>query len=257
MIIDVFIRHLQILSSESLSIATLVVCYVAILLYKKFWGLNGLYSYVIIAVIASNIQVLKGAYFKHYEDPIALGTIVYSTTFLASDAITEFYGVRAAKQCIWMSFGASFLMLALMFLTIGYGPLSETDNLSSRFNIAHAAIETIFKPAPSIFLASLIAYGTSQLTDIFIFSRIRNYTAGRYLGFRAFFSVAIASLIDALVFNGLAWKIFSPTPLSWQHLTSSYIIPNYMLQIIIALLNIPTFYLLKKIKTCTADLNSK
>ncbi len=255
---DLLVKYLQLLSPECLSIMSLMVCYTAIALHLRFWQVSGLYVYTVLAIIIANLQVLKAAHFAFYSEPVALGTIVYSTSFLASDVITEFFGPKAAKKGVWLSFSCSFIMLSLMMLTIGYAPLNIDNNSEYiHFNAAHNALATIFTPAPAILAASLIAYGTSQFTDIFIFSKIRQFTGQQYLWVRIFFSVMIAAWIDALVFNVLAWKIFNSSPVSWTILFNSYIISNYFLQIIIAILNIPVFYILKKIVKCTQNSTSQ
>jgi uncharacterized integral membrane protein (TIGR00697 family) len=199
-------------------------------------------------MIVANLQVLKATYFIGYSEPVALGTIVYSTSFLASDVINEFFGPDAAKKGVWISFASTFLLSILMILTLGYAPLSvDYTSEFAHFNTAHEALSIIFTPTPAIFAASLIAYATSQFTDIFLFSRIKRLTGDDYLWVRVFFSVLIAAFIDALIFNTLAWRIFSPMPVSWSVLFYSYVLGNYIIQIIIAVLNVPVFYILKKI----------
>jgi uncharacterized integral membrane protein (TIGR00697 family) len=243
-----FIQYLQSFSPEAISLMTLAACYSAIIFAKKLWQISGLYVYIVIAMIVANLQVLKATMFIGYAEPVVLGTIVYSTSFLASDAINEFYGPDAARRGVWISFASSFLMLALMLLTLGYAPLN-VDQTSEyfRFNEAHNALKLIFTPIPAIFAASLIAYATSQFTDIFIFTKIKEFTGDKYVWMRVFFSVLIAALIDAIVFNVLAWRIFNPKPIPWNILFYSYILGNYIIQIIIAAFNVPVFYILKKI----------
>jgi queuosine precursor transporter len=239
---------LQGFSPEFLSILTLVVCYAAIALNFRLWKLSGLYVYIVVAMITANMQVLKATIFRGFTEPIALGTIVYSSSFLASDAINEFFGPNEAKKAVWISFASMLLLSILMILTLGYAPLN-IDFLSeyAHFNKAHDALGVIFTPAPAIFAASLIAYGASQFSDIFIFSKIKQFTGAQYLWVRVFFSVLLAAFIDAIVFNTLAWRLFSPTPVSWNILFYSYILGNYVIQIMIAAFNVPIFYILKKI----------
>ena len=72
----------------------LVIVFSSILIFLKFFGEVGLYVYTSIAVIAANIQVLKIVKFPFFSDPIALGTILFASTFLCTDILSEYYGVN-------------------------------------------------------------------------------------------------------------------------------------------------------------------
>lgn len=242
------IAYLQSLSPELVMILTLILCYSAIIVMTKFWQKEGLYIYIVIAIIACNMQVLKAIEFNWYSEPIALGTLVYASTFLASDVITELYGATAARKSICLSFAGSILLLLLMIYTLGIKPINITDTSEhTHFNEAHNALSIIFSPNAAILIASLIAYITSQLTDIFIFSKLKKLTQNAYLWLRTLFSTAIAALIDTVIFNIFAWIIFAQQPIGWHSLIFTYIIGAYVLQMLVAIFNIPTFYLLLKI----------
>ena len=105
----------------------------------------------------------------------------------------------------------------------------------------------IFSPNAALLVASLTAYITSQLTDIFIFSKLKKLTKNSYLWLRTLCSITIAALVDAIIFNILAWVIFAPQPIGWHSLIFTYIIGAYILQMFVAMFNIPAFYLLLKI----------
>jgi uncharacterized integral membrane protein (TIGR00697 family) len=241
------VQYLQSLSPELVTILTLLLCYACIIIMTKFWGKEGLYIYSVIAIITCNMQVLKAMEFTWYSEPIALGTIVYASTFLASDVITELYGSNAARKSIYLGFAGSILLLLLMILALGLKPLNITNSSdNNHFNEAHQALSLIFSPNAALLVASLTAYVASQLTDIFIFSKLKNLTKNAYLWLRTFCSITIAALVDAIIFNILAWMIFSPQPIGWHSLIFTYIIGAYVLQMFVALFNIPTFYLLLK-----------
>ena len=57
-----------------------------------------MYIYTVIAVIGANIQVLKIVDFPFFSNPIALGTILFASTFLTTDILTEYYGSKFAKK---------------------------------------------------------------------------------------------------------------------------------------------------------------
>ena len=69
----------------------LIIVFISILIFLKFFGEVGLYVYTSIAVIAANIQVLKIVKFSFFAEPIALGTILFASIFLCTDILAEYY----------------------------------------------------------------------------------------------------------------------------------------------------------------------
>lgn len=242
------ILYLQLFNPISVSLLTLAVCYMAILVMVKLWGKAGLYIYTTVALLACNIQVLKAVFFTGYVEPVALGTIVYASIFLSSDTITELYGAKSARKSVLLSFAASILLLLLMILALGLKPLDiAADSPHLHFNQAHQALALIFTPNLAIITASLTAYVISQYTDIYIFSTLRRLTNRAHLWIRTLVSVSTAAIFDSLIFNILAWMVFSSNPISWHSLFFTYVFGAYILQLIVATLNIPVLYLLLKI----------
>ena len=74
------------------------------LIFLKLFGYIGLYIYSAIAVIAGNIQVLKTVDFYYSFEPVALGTILFTSTFLCTDILSEYYDSKKAKMNILISF---------------------------------------------------------------------------------------------------------------------------------------------------------
>ena len=104
---------------------TLFFCLFVILILLKLFGEAGLYVYTVLAIIGANIQVLKIVDFPFFSNPIALGTILFSTTFLTTDILAEYYGEKFARRNILIGFISFLLMTIFMLFTIGFTPLSE------------------------------------------------------------------------------------------------------------------------------------
>lgn len=238
------IHYLWQFDVELINLYMLFFCYLAILIMAKFWQLSGLYSYTSIAIIAANLQILTATKVSWYSEPIALGTIVYTSTFLANDLITELYGLKAARRNILLSFATVIVFLGLMILNLAIKPNVE---LEDHFKEAYWATWLLFTPNVIILTASLIAYLLSQLLDIYLFAKIKNFTKSKYLFIRAFISLSIASLLDSLLFNSLAWIILNPSPISWHNMIYSYVITAYFLQLIIIAINTVVFYFIRLI----------
>lgn len=241
MLIDL-IQTLSNLPSEAILCMEYLTCLVTIICMARFFGKGGLFAYIVLAIIIGNIQVLKTASFSFLNFHVALGTIVFSSTFIVTDILSEFYGASEARKAVWLGFVATLFVTVIMFLTIGIKPVDSTME-------AHRAIESIFLPLPSLFFASLISYLICQHLDIWIFQGIRRMTNGKYLGLRTVISSAASSLLDNIIFSTLAFLVFAPHPVSIKELVYTYILGTYIFRIAIVILQTPTIYLIRSMRT--------
>jgi len=208
-----------------------------------FLGKTGIYVYMALGVIVGNLQVLKAMTLTGFSQPVAMGTIVFMTTFLATDILAERYGKEAAQKAIWCGFVGIIFTTGIMILTLGMPPLPPSDQ-NGFFNEAHYAIQTLFLPAPALFVASLTSYLISQYVDVRLFLLIKRVTEGRLLWLRSFLSTATSSLLDNIMFSVLAWKILVPLDIDTSTLIFTYILGTYTLRLLATGLNAPVMYLI-------------
>ena len=219
---------------EILSLSTLIICFMTILLMLRLYGKTGLYVYSAIAVIGSNIQVLKLTKYTLIQDPVALGTVLFSTTFLVDNILNEYFGEKSAKRGVWISF-LGYLFFAIVMRVADMHPAVDHAECFS----LHKEIHRIFSPTLILFISSLMAYFISQYTDIFIFSALKKISKGKYVSWRAMISMCIAAFVDNCVFSALAWIVFSDHPISLISLWKTYICITYFIRLIIAILCVP------------------
>lgn len=216
---------------------------VLILCMARFFGQAGLYVYGVLAIIIGNIQVLKGVQLTFWENPVALGTIIFSSSFVTTDTLTECFGTRAARRAVGLGFMASLFITGSMLLTLGVTPLDVLpSNENYHFVEAHHAMTVLFAPSVAILGASIIAYICSQLLDITIFQRLRRTSNNIGLWMRSGVSTAIAFLIDNTIFSVFAWVIFSQAPVSLHVLIWTYILGTYILRLITMVAYMPIVY---------------
>lgn len=248
------IKYLQNIPVEINSILLLSTCIIATLSLFKLFGKQGLHIYCIVAIIAANIQVLKVVQFDFYPYPVALGTIVFASTYLSSAILSEHFGELAAQQNIWYCFCAQILMTLFMLITIGHKPLFSNDSIIplsislspktiENIKQTEQAIATLFTPLPRFLFASLISFIISQKVGIFIFNLIKKLTLNQYLWLRTLTLFISSALIDTFMFNLLAWKLLSPHPLDFTMILHTYIICTLITQWFVIILSIPMVYL--------------
>ena len=230
----------------------LILCFLSILVFLRLFGYVGLYVYSAIAIIAANIQVLKQANFNFFSSinekiipfyepsPIALGTILFASTFLCTDILSEYYGKEKARKNVLIGFCSFFLMTILMLVTIGIQP-AEDEWVS----MVQESLAILFTPMTSIFVASMIAYLISQYFDIWFFSYLKTVSSNKLLWLRNNVSTAVSSLIDNTIFSIFAWIILNPNPFPLSDVIMTFILGVYLLRVFIALLDTPFIYLAK------------
>jgi len=228
----------------------LILCFLSILVFLRLFGYVGLYVYSAIAIIAANIQVLKQANFNFFSSinekiipfyepsPIALGTILFASTFLCTDILSEYYGKEKARKNVLIGFCSFFLMTILMLVTIGIQP-AEDEWVS----MVQESLAILFTPMTSIFVASMIAYLISQYFDIWFFSYLKTVSSNKLLWLRNNVSTAVSSLIDNTIFSIFAWIILNPNPFPLSDVIMTFILGVYLLRVFIALLDTPFIYL--------------
>ena len=228
---------LNLLNTELVWLLLLIFCFSSILIFLKLFGYVGIYIYSALAVIAGNIQVLKTVDFFYSPEPVALGTILFASTFLCTDILSEYYGREKARINILIGFSAFLFMTLLMIITIGFKPSSE--------DWIQGSLSNVFTPMTRFFIASMIAYLISQYFDVWFYNYIKNITYKKFLWLRNNLSTILSSLVDNTVFSLFAWILLNPEPLNVYNVIMIYILGTYLLRIIIALLDTPLIYIAK------------
>ena len=190
---------------------------------------------------------MKIVNFPFFINPIALGTILFATTFLATDILSEYYGAKFAKKNILVGFVGFLLMTVIMLFTLGFTPL-DLNYVDQEYAWAlpiQNHLLGIFLPFPIFFAASMIAYLFSQYFDVWFYEKISKLTNKKFLWLRNNVSTMISSLLDNTIFSLFAWIIFNPDPLDFKTVLFTFILGTYFLRIIVAILDTPFIYLAK------------
>ncbi len=215
--------------NELLWLGMLVTNFLAILLVYRLFGKLGLYIWIPIAAIVANIQVVK--YVELLGLTATLGNIVYASSFLVTDILSENYGRKEAGRAVAVGFAALIAMVVLMNLALLFEP-HPTDE-------AHPHLTAIFSLMPRITLASLIAYVVSQYHDVWAYSFWRRRIPGaRRIWIRNNLSTLVSQLIDSVVFTLAAFYGVVP----WSVLLE-IVLTTYVLKALVAVADTPLVYL--------------
>ena len=199
----------------------------AVLVFR-FFGKEGLYVLVVASVIVANIQVTKTVVL--FGLTATLGNVLYGSTFFATDVLSEVYGKREARRCVWLGFVAMGLVVVWMLFGLGFVPGPE--------DLAHESLVTVFGLMPRVAAGSLVAYLVSQHHDIAAFHFWKARTRGRFLWLRNCASTMVSQAIDSALFCFIAlWGLYDTG--TWLEILAT----TYILKWVVALLDTPFLYL--------------
>lgn len=240
-----FYTFLHSLPPEWIWLAQLFAVYGLQLLLLRLFGADGLKMFIILAVIGAGIMLMKPVQFSVMPSPLALGTILFVATYLATDMLSEYYGAATARKAVWMGFAGNASFLLIEQFTLAYRPLTAAEAGAewSWALASHPAMEVLFAPAPALMLAGFTAYLVSQFLDIWLYERIRKTTNNKGLWLRNNGSTIVSTLVDNTVFSVMAFMILAAQPVPMKELVVTYIFGAALMRWGIALFDTPFLYL--------------
>lgn len=199
----------------------------------RFFGRQGLFVLVVASLIVANIQVTKTVVL--FGLTATLGNALYGSVFFATDILSEVYGKREARRCVWLGF----LAVGLVLLWMGFG----LKFVPAPSDIHHDALVQVFGALPRIVAGSLVAYLVSQHHDVWAFHFWRNLTGGRHLWLRNCASTMVSQAFDTLLFCFIAlWGLY-PVEI-WLEI----LLTTYILKWVVALIDTPFIYLAARLR---------
>ncbi len=207
----------------------LIVNFGGILLAFKIFKKTGLYVWIAVSIIIANIQVIKTV--GLFGIVTTLGNIIYATTFLATDILSEIYGKKEARKGVYIGIFSMVMTTIIIQLSLMFRP-DPSD-------FSQGALETIFTILPRITIASISAYIVSQLHDVWAYNFWKKKNPHIWL--RNNLSTMVSQLIDSLIFVTIAfWGVFELSVFIQIAVTT------YVLKWVVAALDTPFIYIAKK-----------
>lgn len=199
----------------------------ATVIIYRYFGKIGLYALVPFNLILCNIQVLKLVSLLGFNT--TLGNILYTSVFLSTNMLNEFYGKQAARTAVLIGFVMLILATVYMQVALIYIPASD--------DFIQPHLEAIFNFMPRLALASLAAYLCSQLHDIWAYQLLLRKTQGRWLWLRNGLATLSSQLIDSVVFCLVAfWGVFG------QQVLLEILFTTFVFKAIVTCLDTPFIY---------------
>lgn len=212
----------------------------SVLVVFKLFGKAGIYAYVGFATILANIQACKSI--ELCGIATTAGSVLYASTFLCTDILSEKYGKKYAAKAVWLGVFVNIMWLAGTQLTLWFTP-SASDYIQP-------SLEVVFGMVPRISAASLISYIISQRIDVFLYHLIWKKTGNNDKGLwiRNNGSTLVSQFVDSILFVTIA---FAGT-MKWN-IFLEIMFTTYLFKAIVAICDTPFAYLARKINTKSED----
>jgi hypothetical protein len=225
--------------NELIFVGSVLIYLGSVLLLYRMFGKNGLFAFSIFGTLLGNIAVCKCVDLFGFST--TAGNVLYASTFLITDILSEKYGKKEAAKAVKYSFTIMILWLIGTQLILLLTP-NANDYVNESFKV-------VFGLAPRITIASLIGFVCSQNIDVFLYHFIWKKTGeGKAkLWLRNNGSTLISQAIDTVIFTTLAFWGTYPTDVFLSILFTTYIF-----KAVVAIIDTPFMYCARKIK-CLED----
>ena len=152
--------------NELLLTGSVVFIFSSVLLVYYIFGKTGLYCLSAIVTVLANIEVLILVNAFGVEQ--TLGNVLFASTFLITDILSEYEGKKAANKAVWIGVFSTLFFLLLSQSWLLYMP-SENDFMAD-------SIHTVFSTTPRMLLSSLAVYAVSQVFDVWLYHKWWTFT---------------------------------------------------------------------------------
>ena len=205
-----------------------LVIFAALLICYKIFGKVGVIAWVGMATILANIITAKQADILGMST--AIGTVLFASTFLATDILTEFHSLQDARKAVLVGLFADVMLIVATQIALAYIP--------SEFDYANESMQTLFSLNLRISLASAVMYLVANLGDVYLFSKLKE--RGGALWVRNNVATILCNCLENFGFIALAFAGIYDAATIIEIAVSTSII-----EAIVALLDTPFLYIAK------------
>lgn len=173
---------------------------------------------------------------------LTAGVMIWPVVFITSDLINEYFGKPGVKTISYLTAALIAYAFIVIFVTMHLSPAdfwlnaNNTDPKGNAFDV-NFAFNKIFSQGQRIIIGSIAAFLLGQLTDVFVFQKLRKMTGAKKLWLRATGSTLVSQLIDSYVVLFIAF---------YGNFETSLIIAigitNYIYKFIVAIVLTPVIY---------------
>ena len=216
----------------TLGFINILVTFSLVVLIERLFKKDGLIVWVSIASIIANLTVCK--MIDVFNFTTSLGNVIFASTFLATDILSEKYSAKEARKSVYLSIFSSITFIIITQLTLVFIPSSE--------DVVQESMKSLFSINLRTSIASMGMFFIANMLDIYIYNKLKEKLPKK-LWLRNNVATITCNCIENYFFNTFAFLgIFSiPTIISIATTTT-------IIEIIIAICDTPFLYMSKRLK---------
>ena len=208
----------------------IIVVFSFVILIEKLFKKEGLYVWLSIATILANLTVCK--MIDVFGFTTSLGNVLFASTFLATDIMSEKYSKEDAKRGIYVSLFSGIVFIVITQITLLFNPSVD--------DVVNDAMKVLFNVSIRTTAASMFMFFISNMADIHIYNKLKEKYPKK-LWLRNNISTIFCNCLENYFFNTLAFIGIFSLPVIISIATTTTII-----EIVIALCDTPFLYISKK-----------
>lgn len=235
------------MNNEIVLFISLIIIYGGVLVWFKLFGKTGLYVFTAIASIAANIEAL--ILVEAFGMEQTLGNILFGSTFLITDILSETSGKEASKKAVNIGIASSVTFIFISQSWFLYTP-SSNDFMSE-------SIRAVFSNTPRLMITSLIVYAITQKFDVWAYHKWWSFTKKKFGDEKKFLwlrnngSTLISQLLNTILFS------FGAFYGKYDFITLFNIcVSSYIIFIFTSLADTPAIYIARYINDKNKKINS-
>jgi uncharacterized integral membrane protein (TIGR00697 family) len=148
-----------------------------------------------VCLITSNLFATK--IFSVGGIALPCAVIIFPISYILNDCFAEVWGYRASRLVIWTAFAMNFFVVLAGWLAVALPGASFWDGAEH--------FDYMFRMAPRVAFASLLAFLAGSTLNAFVLSRMKVAQRGKAFSLRAILSSVAGELLDSLIFMPIAF----------------------------------------------------
>ena len=180
----------------------IVLTFSIVVALHRWFKQEGLIVWVAVATVLANIMTAKTV--NLFGLDTTLGTVLFASTFLATDILTENYGKREAQRAVKLGVISAICFIISSQIALAYMP--------SPIDYADESMRNLFGLNLRISLASVTMYFIANYVDVLLYDKLREKMNGKQMWLRNNISTIVCNGLENFAFIWLAFVgIYSAT----------------------------------------------
>ena len=220
------------MNNINLLVIEMIICLALMIIIYKKYKIEGLYGYIIITFLLSNIMSLK--IISIYNFDVNLGIVPLTTIFIASNLIIQKQGTEEIKKL-------TLILVSISIVTYGMLYLTSLLNSSNINLFTSESYDNILVGSERIYFANIVTILYTLLLNSKLYYFLK--TDRNKIWISNVFSGIIIQFIVTLLFNILAYSLIK----EWINIIQMTIM-RYLISIIVIIFGTIDLYIAKYIK---------